>query len=273
MARKSKVPTPTDLARLYGAGHDALTAALDAGCLPSDLQNKWPNLLGTLRRVEGQPYHRPGLNGREDPLTDDEKRVLAWEFRKAAQQAEEALAKCRGRAANPVTEGGVALAALAAAGLAWLLLRPKKAAAATSTPVELPSFTPSSTPAPQPVSVTPKLPELNCAGKVRVTYKFKDSPLLLNVFRRLTIWKTDKSPQEPSFQEEDRIWAPTTAADLFKIGAQDAQGWVNSTKLENDVKDQQMSPLPGERYLAEAWVETTDGWCLAATSTNYEAWV
>lgn len=174
---------------------------------------------------------------------------------------------------NPVTEGGVALAALAAAGLAWLFLRPKKAAAATSTPVELPSFTPSSTPAPQPVSVTPKLPELNCAGKVRVTYKFKDSPLLLNVFRRLTIWKTDKSPQEPSFQEEDRIWAPTTAADLFKIGAQDAQGWVNSTKLENDVKDQQMSPLPGERYLAEAWVETTDGWCLAATSTNYEAWV
>lgn len=174
---------------------------------------------------------------------------------------------------NPVTEGGVVLAALAAAGLAWLLLRPKKAAAATVTPVELPSFTPSSTPAPQPVSAAPKLPELNCAGKVRVTYKFKDSPLLLNVFRRLTIWKTDKSPQEPSFQEEDRIWAPTTAADLFKIGAQDAQGWVNSTKLENDVKDQQVSPLPGERYLAEAWVETTDGWCLAATSTNYEAWV
>lgn len=101
MARKSKVPTPAELARLYDAGHDALTAALDAGCLPADLQNKWPNLLGTLRRVEGQPYHRPGLNGREDPLTDDEKRVLAWEFRKAAQRAEEALKRCRGRAANP----------------------------------------------------------------------------------------------------------------------------------------------------------------------------
>lgn len=101
MARKSKVPTPAELARLYDAGHDALTEALDAGCLPADLQNKWPNLLGTLRRVEGQPYHRPGLNGREDPLTDDEKRVLAWEFRKAAQRAEEALKKCRGRAANP----------------------------------------------------------------------------------------------------------------------------------------------------------------------------
>lgn len=98
MARKSKVPTPAELARLYGAGHDALTAALDAGCLPSDLQNKWPNLLGTLRRVEGQPYHHPWV---KDPLTDDEKRVLAWEFRKAAQRAEEALAKCKGRAANP----------------------------------------------------------------------------------------------------------------------------------------------------------------------------
>lgn len=97
MARKSKVPTPAELARLYGAGHDALTAALDAGCLPSDLQNKWPNLLGTLRRVEGQPYHHPWV---KDPLTDDEKRVLAWEFRKAAQRAEEALKRCRGAARN-----------------------------------------------------------------------------------------------------------------------------------------------------------------------------
>lgn len=68
MARKSKVPTPAELARLYAAGHDALTAALDAGCLPADLQNKWPNLPGTLRRVEGQPYHHPWL---KDPLTDD----------------------------------------------------------------------------------------------------------------------------------------------------------------------------------------------------------
>lgn len=107
MAKRSKVPTPTELARLYGAGHDALTAALDAGCLPADLQNKWPNLLGTLRRVEGQPYHRPGLNGREDPLTDEEKRVLAWEFRKAAQRAEAALKKCGGRAANPAWGKGV----------------------------------------------------------------------------------------------------------------------------------------------------------------------
>ncbi len=174
---------------------------------------------------------------------------------------------------NPIGSGGWVLAALAAAGFAWLVFRPKKASAATVAPVELPSFVPSSAPAPAPVSAAPKLPPLNCDGKVRVTYKFKDSPLLLNVYRRLTIWKTDSSPKTPSFQEEDRIWAPTTAEDLFSEGVQDAQGVIHYTKLGRDVYDQRLYPLPSERYLAEAWVETADGWCLAATSTNYEAWV
>jgi hypothetical protein len=68
----------------------------------------------------------------------------------------------------------------------------------------------------------------------------------------------------------DRIWAVPSAADFFNIGVLDAQGWINTTKLENDLKDASFSAT--KRYLAEAWVETADGWCLAATSTNYEPW-
>ena len=177
------------------------------------------------------------------------------------------------RADNPVGSGWV-LAALATAGLAWLLLRPKKASAATPTPVELPSFVPSSsTPAPAPVSAAPKLPPLNCDGKVRVTYKFKNSPLLLNVYRRLTIWSASGgTPDMPLSTIADRVWAPTTATSFFNVGALDEQGWLNPTKLENDLKDAQTMSAT-KRYLAEAWIETADGWCLAATSTNYEAWV
>lgn len=175
------------------------------------------------------------------------------------------------RADNPVGSGWV-LAALAAAGFAWLVFRPKKASAATVAPVELPSFVPSSAPAPAPVSAAPKLPPLNCAGKVRVTYKFKDSPLLLNVFRRLTIWPASGgSPSFPLSTITDHLWAPSTATSFFNSGLYGQEG-SDPSKLENDLKNAQMFAAT-KRYLAEAWIETADGWCLAATSTNYEAWV
>ena len=168
---------------------------------------------------------------------------------------------------NPVSGGAVALAALAVAGVAWLFLRPKpaQAAPATTGPVELPSFVPSSVPAPQPVAASPTLPQTNCDGKVRVTYKFKDSPLLLNVFRRLTTWDAGGTPDSPTGTISDRVWVPSSANTFFNSGTQDPP------PLESQLQYAQDSLM--QRYLAEAWVETTDGWCLAATSTNYEAWV
>jgi hypothetical protein len=56
------------------------------------------------------------------------------------------------------------------------------------------------------------------------------------------------------------------------VAVLDAQGALNATQLENRHKDAQILYVT-RRYLAEAWVETTDGWCLAATDTNYEPWV
>ena len=181
---------------------------------------------------------------------------------------------------NPLSGGAVALAALAVAGVAWLFLRPKEAAAATSPaaftkdlelPSLVPSTTPTATPAPAKIVPGPALPQLNCAGKVFVTYKFKDAPSVINVFRRLTTWPQGQTPDQGTSFEE-RNWALSGTTSFFNIGVLDAQGWLNTTSLENHHKDAQVQFVT-KRYLAEAWVETTDGWCLAATDTNYEPWV
>jgi hypothetical protein len=62
---------PRELADLYGKAHDALTA-LGANA-PRDVVATWPNTLGFLRRVAGQPYHRAAPNGRDDEPTEEEK--------------------------------------------------------------------------------------------------------------------------------------------------------------------------------------------------------
>jgi hypothetical protein len=201
-------------------------------------------------------------------------------LRKVRPEHEARTRHSAGRLDNPAGGGAVALAALAVAGVAWLLLRPKEAAAATSpaafaNDLELPSLVPSTTPTatPDPAKITPgpALPQLNCAGKVFVTYKFKDAPPVVNVFRRLTTWQQGLTPdQGQSFEE--RNWALSGTTSFFNIGVLDAQGWLNTTTFENRHKDAQILYVT-KRYLAEAWVETTNGWCLAATDTNYEPWV
>lgn len=174
---------------------------------------------------------------------------------------------------NPAQTGGVTLvlAGLAAAGLAWLLFRPKPAQAAPAT-ATLPSLVPETQPPlPPPPTKAPELPKLNCAGKVFVTYKFKDAPPVINVFRRLTTWQQGLTPDQGGLSFEERNWASPDTSSFFNIGVLDAQGWLNTTPFENHYKDAQMLYVT-RRYLAEAWVETTDGWCLAATDTNYEPW-
>jgi hypothetical protein len=54
-----KISDPHEIAALYGRAHDSCTAALAAGVLPRDIEATWPNVLGFLRRIPGQPYHRP----------------------------------------------------------------------------------------------------------------------------------------------------------------------------------------------------------------------
>ena len=177
-------------------------------------------------------------------------------------------------AANPAGSGLTAAVLLASAAAAWLFFRSKPAAAATaqtSAPPQPPAKpVPSILPPAGNATPVPNLPPLSCQGKVYVTYKFKDQPAVINVFRRLTTWSQGGTPDFPETTMSDRIWAVPSATDFFNIGVLDAQGWINTTKLENDLKDAQMSGT--KRYLAEAWVETSDGWCLAATSTNYELW-
>jgi len=176
---------------------------------------------------------------------------------------------------NPAETGSVtlALAGLAVAGLAWLLLRPKPAQATPkSEPAALPSFVPETQP-PLPPAPTkaPQLPKLNCAGKVFVTYKFKDAPPVINVFRRLTTWQQGLTPDQGGLSFEERVWALSGTTSFFNIGVLSSQGWLDATPFENHHKDAQILYVT-KRYLAEAWVETTDGWCLAATDTNYEPW-
>ncbi len=57
---------PRSLAARYYEADDACTAARAAGVLPADIEATWPNMLGFLRRVPGQPLHHPAPNGRED---------------------------------------------------------------------------------------------------------------------------------------------------------------------------------------------------------------
>lgn len=65
-----------ELARLYGEAHDAVTAADAQGVCPKDIVRTWPNVLGFLRRVPGQPYFRATPNGRDDTPTLTELEVF-----------------------------------------------------------------------------------------------------------------------------------------------------------------------------------------------------
>lgn len=174
---------------------------------------------------------------------------------------------------NPAGGGMLVLAALAAAGVAWLLLRKPSSAAAPASSPQLPAPTEPSAvpsilpPAKSPVSV-PNLPATNCGSKIYVTYKFTGKPLLINVFRRLTVWDTKVGLTNTQVVESGRWADPKESSFLVSPQAGD---------FEEKLKDAGVigMPLPSSssiRYLAEAWVQTIDGWCLAETSTNYEPW-
>lgn len=63
---------PSDLALLYDGVHDLALVAKERGVCPVDILQGWSNVLGFLRRVPGQPYHRPACNGRDDTPTKQE---------------------------------------------------------------------------------------------------------------------------------------------------------------------------------------------------------
>lgn len=89
---------PHSVARAYDQAHDVITLAMDKGVLPSDIPAKWANGLGTLRRLQGQPYHRApprGLSHGDDNLSEQEARNLKFTFDKLKQRAEYALEKSR----------------------------------------------------------------------------------------------------------------------------------------------------------------------------------
>lgn len=180
-------------------------------------------------------------------------------------------------AENPVMGGGATLLVVAAAaGLAWILLRSSKAAPPPSgaanpedmdmktlPPVKAPDVPTILPPKSNPVPV-PNLPTPNCGSKIYVTYKFTGTPLVINVFRRLSVWDT-KASYYNSDVYTDGLWLPPNAEFLFKADP--------SSDIEKQLDELSKEGVEsGVRYLAEAWVQAIDGWCLAATSTNYEPW-
>jgi hypothetical protein len=87
---------PRELARAYDAAHDECSAAERAGVLPADIRQTWPNVLGFLQRVPGQPYHRAGPNGTVDPPTAAEQRAALVALRIHADRAHRAVAALGG---------------------------------------------------------------------------------------------------------------------------------------------------------------------------------
>lgn len=65
------VPTPETLAALYCETEAACKEAMLAGVLPRDIQATWPNALGFMRRVPGQPLHREPPAGSADDMPSD----------------------------------------------------------------------------------------------------------------------------------------------------------------------------------------------------------
>lgn len=173
---------------------------------------------------------------------------------------------------HPTGTGGVLLAVGAAVGFFWWLFRTKAETPPTTKSLPAPP-TPTAPTPPAPIQQVPKLPQLNCSGKVVLTYKLKDTPNpVIKVFRRLTSWSVETTPDHGVAYTET-IWAKPSAASFFNIGAQiEEGGWLEETPLEKQLKNLQAHSVT-QRYLAEAWLETSDGWCLAATDTNYEPWV
>jgi len=89
-------PSPEQLREAYERAHEACTAARSAGVLPRDIEQTWPNVLGALRRVPGQPYHRPPPAPRVDdtpPPADQRALYDAINIHRA--RAERALAAAR----------------------------------------------------------------------------------------------------------------------------------------------------------------------------------
>lgn len=90
---KEKPMHPLTLAKLYDDAHDAVSAAQAKGCAPRDIVAVWPNVLGMLRRVPGQRYHRSPPNGREDPPTETELEALAYALKVHRKRCEDAVAR------------------------------------------------------------------------------------------------------------------------------------------------------------------------------------
>lgn len=63
---------PSDFALAYDAAHDLALVARERGVMPRDIEATWPNVLGFLRRIPGQPYYRPAPNDADDVPTRDE---------------------------------------------------------------------------------------------------------------------------------------------------------------------------------------------------------
>jgi len=73
----SRYYTILDLHRLYEHVEEALAACREAGCVPPAVADAWPNCLGFMRRVPGQPLFREpprgagGAKRRDEPTTAD----------------------------------------------------------------------------------------------------------------------------------------------------------------------------------------------------------
>ena len=175
--------------------------------------------------------------------------------------------------ANPMGTGGVLLAVGAAVGFFWWLFR-AKAETSSATPAQQPPLPPPPTPLQPPKVAQPAMPQLNCSGKVVLTYKLQDTPApVTKLFRRLTYWDVNKTPDDKdAISNEETIWALPNVSSYFNVGAQTQPGGaLEVTPLESLIKQVQAHYL-SRRYFAEAWLETSDGWCLVATDTNYEPW-
>lgn len=193
------------------------------------------------------------------------------------------------RGSAPLNENpsGGAVAAIIGLGVlvaGWVLLKPKKASAASAAP---------SQPALPPAQVQPGLPpppeakeppaELVAAqpqaaaqipeqlltqtngcdlGKI-IQYNFKDQEPLIWTYRRLSVWKI-KDLEAGQTQPEHLGWT----------------GWLPTTQrgmglyygeFGDSVKKKAIDFYSTVYFLVEMWVWTTEGWCLDATTRNYTA--
>jgi hypothetical protein len=184
-------------------------------------------------------------------------------------------------ALNPMgsSSGGMVLAVGALlAGIVWLWTRPSKAASVSASPAPVTVPPLATGPLPPPPAPIPPPPVVDCQGKIIQQYKFANQAPSIQVFRRLYIWDTAANANYTKLS--DQGFAPASTQDLLKTnlntGVVMPSGFVESmglelvTKLENA---RSVPPSSPQRYLAEVWLKTSDGWCLSTFATNYEPWV